>query len=129
MPISAHQRAHDYRQAPLRHPARVIGLAPLRVDLHVRIDRRVDDMIAAGWLDEVRALGTSHGLDAPAFDAIGYRELAAHLRGELPLAEAIAAIKSATRRYARRQLSWFRAEPDVTWFEAGDDVRLAPPVV
>jgi tRNA dimethylallyltransferase len=100
----------------------VIGLQPLRAELVARIDRRVLDMLAAGWLDEVRALAVAgYDLDARAFDAIGYRELRAVLRGELAAGDATAAIQAATRRYARRQVSWFRAEPDVTWFESGDE--------
>jgi tRNA dimethylallyltransferase len=80
-------------------------------------------MLDQGWLREVQALLDS-GLieDSKPFDFIGYRELRAVLHGEIPLEEARAAIQQATRRYAKRQLTWFRKEPDVHWFSGfGDD--------
>ena len=69
-------------------------------------------MLAAGWMEEVRGLAAS-GLpaDAKPFDFIGYRELRAVLNGEMKLEEAKAAIQQATRRYAKRQLTWFRRDP------------------
>jgi tRNA dimethylallyltransferase len=124
--ISVHQERHDYRNAPLRYDVRGIGLAPPRAELHARIDARVDQMIAAGLEAEVRALGAAgYGYDLRAFGAIGYREMCAFLQGKMPLPEAIASIKSATRRYARRQLSWFRTEPTVSWYESPAAVDLA----
>ncbi len=82
--------------------------------LYRRCDARVDDMIAAGALDEVRALNR-RGLDPelPVMKAVGVRELAGHLRGEIPLGAAVAEIKQQTRRFAKRQLTWFRNQtPD-----------------
>jgi tRNA dimethylallyltransferase len=124
-PISEHQRAHDIRRAPRRYPARVIGLDPPRDELRARIARRVDAMLAAGLVAEVRALVGS-GLDPSlrAFDAIGYREALACLRGELPEGQVAEAIEAATRRFARRQLAWFRSEPEVTWYKAEGSVDL-----
>jgi len=80
-----------------------------RALLYERCDNRLVAMIEAGVLDEVAALA-AHGLDAklPALKAVGYRELAAHLRGEMDLAEALQAAQRETRRYAKRQLTWFR---------------------
>ena len=97
-----------------------------RDDLYARIERRIDRQIARGWVDEVRAL-MARGLEqnAMAMQAAGYRELAAHLRGELSLAEAIKLIKTRTRQLARRQLTWFRHEPDVTWIEISRDETAA----
>jgi tRNA dimethylallyltransferase len=93
-----------------------------RDDLYARIERRIDGQIAAGWVDEVRAL-MARGLEqnAMAMQAAGYRELAAHLHGELSLEEAVNRIKTRTRQLARRQLTWFRHEPDVTWIEIERD--------
>ena len=91
-----------------------IGLAPPRPALYARIDARVNEMLAAGWLDEVRAL-VSSGV-APGskpFQFIGYSDLRAHLEGRIPLAAAVANIQQSTRRFAKRQLTWFRREPDV----------------
>lgn len=100
-----------------------IGLIPPREALYGRINARVRTMLDRGWLEEVRGL-LSAGLpeNAKPFDFIGYRELRAHLRGELSLDDALAAIAQATRRYAKRQITWFRRESRVHWLEnLGDD--------
>ncbi len=100
-----------------------IGLLPPRDALYARISARVAAMLAAGWLDEVRALlARSFPPDAKPFQFIGYSELRAHLRsraeacGEISLPDAVAAIEQATRRYAKRQITWFRREQGVQWF-------------
>jgi tRNA dimethylallyltransferase len=103
-----------------------IGLLPPREKLNERIHARTDAMLAQAWMREVQALLES-GLseNSKPFDFIGYRELRAVLRGEITLQEARAAIQQATRRYARRQLTWFRKEPDVRWFSGfGDEADL-----
>lgn len=89
----------------------MIVLSPEKAALHDRIDRRVDAMLAAGWLDEARALHALALPDAsPARKALGYPQLFAHLEGRLGLAEAAAEIKLRTRQFARRQRVWFQAE-------------------
>jgi tRNA dimethylallyltransferase len=124
-PISEHQRVHDIRRAPRRYHARVVGLDPPRDELRRRIAARVDAMLAAGLLDEVRGLAAAgHDLDARAFDAIGYREARAVLRGALAEADMAETMKAATRRFARRQLGWFRSEPGVTWYNAPDRIDV-----
>jgi tRNA dimethylallyltransferase len=104
-----------------------IGLMPPRAALHERIGRRVDAMIASGWVDEVRRLierGTPR--EAKPFQFIGYGELLAHVTGEISLEAAVASIRQATRRYAKRQLTWFRRETGVKWFEGfGDEPGIA----
>jgi tRNA dimethylallyltransferase len=103
-----------------------IGLSPDREVLYERIHARTDAMLAAGWIDEVRGLVAS-GLPEAAkpFDFIGYRELRAVLRGQIQLEEARAAIQQATRRYAKRQLTWFRREPQVLWLTGlGSDTQI-----
>ena len=123
VPISAHQREHDHRKLPPRYPVRGIGLGPPRDELGPRIDARVDAMFAAGWVDEVKALNASGFACAlRAFAAIGYREICAFLHGKYPLEEAVRKTKQATRRFARRQLAWFRAEPTVTWYKSAAEV-------
>jgi tRNA dimethylallyltransferase len=76
-------------------------------------------MVAAGWVEEVAGLLASGftGSEA-AFQAIGYRQIVRHLNENWPLEEAMADIVRATRRYAKRQMTWFRRETDITWFPA-----------
>lgn len=97
-----------------------IGVTLPRPLLYACIDERIDRMLAAGWLQEVVRLVADGYTDAPALRAIGYRELAAHLRGEISLAEARERLARATRRYAKRQLTWFRRQTPAHWFELDD---------
>jgi tRNA dimethylallyltransferase len=100
-----------------------IGLNPPRAALYARIEHRVHSMLDRGWIDEVAAL-VAAGTPATAkpFEFIGYRELRQHFGSAHPLADTIAAIAQATRRYAKRQLTWFRRESGVQWFGGfGDD--------
>jgi tRNA dimethylallyltransferase len=93
---------------------RGLVIEPDRELLYARCDTRFDMMMAAGALDEVRALvGRGLPAEASAMKAVGVRELAAHLAGELSLDEAVEVAKRETRRYAKRQLTWFRNQtPD-----------------
>ena len=123
-PISA---VHSAGRVPLEG-WRVLkaGLTPPREKLNERINARTDAMLEQGWMREVQALLDS-GLSEKSkpFDFIGYRELRAVLRGETTLKEATEAIQQATRRYAKRQLTWFRKEPGVHWFSGfGDDAAV-----
>ncbi len=102
-----------------------LGLLPPRPDLYRRIDERVEQMLAAGWLDEVRRLLQRFPPTAKPFGFLGYRQLVAHLRGELTFTEAVKRIKHETRQFAKRQITWFRKEPDVRWFAGfGDDPAI-----
>ena len=108
------------------HPTK-IGLNPPRTALYERIERRTHEMMEAGWLEEVRQL-VARGIPIAAkpFSFIGYRELREHLEGKRELAATIAAIQQATRRYAKRQLTWFRKEHGVHWLDGfGDDPGIA----
>ena len=93
-----------------------IGLSPPRDRLYAKIDARVNAMIAAGWVDEVRRL-VEMGVpaDAKPFQFIGYSDLRDQLSNRRPPAEAVEKIQQATRRFAKRQITWFRKEPDVHW--------------
>ncbi|VTR96886.1 tRNA (adenosine(37)-N6)-dimethylallyltransferase MiaA [Tuwongella immobilis] len=83
-----------------------------RAEMHERINARVLAMLDAGWLDEVRALlALPHPLSREAAQAVGYAELAAHLRGEMTLPQAIDRIQARTRQFAKHQLTWFRGMP------------------
>lgn len=114
-PISELQRAHGF--AKERYPALWIGIAPRRDLLRERIDRRVDWMMERGWLEEVRLLLEAGYGASPPMGSLGYRQLRAHLRGELGLDEAVRQTKRDTWRFARRQLTWFRSERNLRWYE------------
>ena len=110
---------HDRRTAalPPRYEAARIGLTFAdRADMWARIDRRVDQMMAAGLVEEVEGLLASGVPErCTAMQAIGYKEMAAALREGRPAAEAAEEIKLRSRQYAKRQLTWFRREPSVKW--------------
>jgi len=120
------------RKTPPRYDALLMGLTTERAVLHERADRRVDAMMAGGFLDEVGALyARGYAPSLPALSSLGYRELGESSRGERPLDDAVQATKWATHRFIRRQLTWFRGEPGIQWFDVtranvADDVsRLA----
>ena len=101
-----------------------LGLAPPdRAELHARIRVRFDEMMAAGFLDEVRRLHARGDLHAglPAIRAVGYRQLWAALEGECGLAQALQDAVTATRRLAKRQMTWLRAEEGLQWLAAPAD--------
>lgn len=104
-------RAGDYREI-------VFALDWPRDALYERIDRRVDDMIAHGLVDEVRRLMADEQAHPTAVQAIGYKEIAAALRGEIPMDEAVRWMKRATRNFAKRQMTWFRHDERVMWIKA-----------
>ena len=96
----------------------VIGLMRERARLYERINARVTAMFAAGLADEVAGLlARGIGRDAPAMKGIGYKETAAYLAGEMSKAEAITAIQTATRHFAKRQLTWYRRMPYIRWYD------------
>ena len=94
-------------------------------DLHARINARVDEMFRRGLVAETEQL-LKRGLEQnkTAMQAIGYRQVVEHLRGERPLAETIELVKSRTRQFAKRQLTWFRRQLDPEWIELGPDESL-----
>mgnify|MGYP000257935820 FL=1 len=107
---------------PLYH-AFVIGLSLPRQVLYERIEKRIDAMIEAGWIDEVQQLlqdGVSP--EAQAMKAIGYQELALYLDGQLSLEAASELIKKRTRHFAKRQMTWFKRMPYIRWYEKDDFV-------
>ncbi len=100
----------------------MIGLHRPRPELYDRINRRVDLMLEHGLLEEAQNL-LAQGLDEKfiANQAIGYKEFFAYLRGEESLAEATEKLKQGTRRYAKRQLTWFRADRRIHWVQVGEN--------
>ncbi len=91
-----------------------VGLELPRAELVDRIERRVEVMMAAGWLEEIKQLYPYRSLNA--LQTVGYKELFEHLEGKYSLEEAIERIKIATRQYAKRQMTWFRRNPAIRWF-------------
>jgi tRNA dimethylallyltransferase len=110
------------------YPTILIGVEMERAALYERIEQRVDDMIASGLIDEVTRLLSDGYRDAlTSAQAIGYKEIVAAFDGHSELDHAIAGIKQASRRYAKRQLTWFRADRRVRWVDvtATDTHRAA----
>jgi tRNA dimethylallyltransferase len=103
-----------------------IGLMPPREALYERIHARTEAMLSRGWMEEVRGLMASRSPgNAKPFDFIGYRELREVLQSEKSLEQARVAIQQSTRRYAKRQITWFRKDPGIHWFSGfGDDPRV-----
>ncbi len=104
-------------QTPDAFDARLFALNFPRDELYSRIDRRVDNMVEMGLFDEAERL-LSSGEHPTAIQAIGYKEAIAYLRGEMPREEAINLIKTASRNYAKRQITWFKRDKRVTWIDA-----------
>ena len=111
------QNAELHKQQPY-YNAQIWGLTMDRSRLYERINQRVDQMVAEGLVDEVKSL-VDQGLtrDTTAGQAIGYKEILDVFSGETTLDEAIEAIKQRSRRYAKRQLSWFRHDKRVQWID------------
>ena len=113
-----HTRRDRMRQGDYREI--LFALDYPREVLYRRIDRRVDTMIEAGLVDEVRRLMADESAHPTAMQAIGYKEIAAALRGEIGMDEAVRWTKQATRNLAKRQLTWFRHDDRVIWLNAID---------
>lgn len=113
-PISAHNEREREKNSPYRFCFFVLNRE--REELYCRIDQRVDDMMRQGLLDEVKRLAEDPGgISRTARAAIGYKELFNALEGQCSLEEAIAAIKTNTRHYAKRQITWMKREKDAVW--------------
>jgi len=122
-PLSSHHHRHGFSENRFR-PLK-IGLQMDRAELYDRIDRRVDAMLAGGLVEEVeRLLEMGYGESLKAMQSIGYRHMIQFIRKRIPWEQAVGTLKRDTRRYAKRQLTWFRADPEVIWFppERIDDI-------
>lgn len=111
-------------------PTAIVGLAMSRDELVRRLDARVQEMWAEGLLDEVRALldqGLARGVTAR--KAIGYAQAMAELSGRMTRTEAVEQTRALTRRYARRQVGWFRRYPGAIWFDADEGAQVLPRVL
>ena len=105
-------RKREKRQRPFNIIK--IGLNRPREELYDRINRRVDQMMADGLLEEAKALYPKRHLNA--LNTVGYKELFDYIDGRWPLEEAVERIKGNTRRYARKQLTWFKKDESIRWF-------------
>lgn len=113
-PISVLQEKKAQEERP--YNPLYIGLNRRRPELYARINKRVDEMIALGLIEEVQGLLQAYPEQPTALQALGYKEIAWYLQGKMSLAEAIELLKRDTRRYAKRQLSWFRRNKKIHWF-------------
>ena len=96
-----------------------IGIEWPRSELYDRINRRVERMVEAGLVEEVRALLAQFGPEAKGLQSVGYKEVVAHLQGKASLEATISLIQKHSRRYAKRQGTWFKRHADIHWMEEG----------
>jgi tRNA dimethylallyltransferase len=118
-PISEHHRSHGFSDDPYR--LLKIGLFLDRETLYQRINRRVDRMLEVGFLKEVKGLlhqGYSPSLKS--MGSIGYRHITEYLEGNVAWDETVRLFKRDTRRYAKRQLSWFKGDPEIHWLKPSE---------
>jgi len=115
-PLSA---SHEWGRADLPFHLLMVGLTTDRAAFYRRLERRCEEMVERGLVDEVRRL-LARGVDpnCPAMQGIGYQHVVAYLQGKWPLPDALRIMQRDTKRYAKRQWTWFRREP-VEWFEGG----------
>ena len=122
-PISEYQQAHAFAEAPF--DVLKIGLCMDRAALYNQINQRVDQMVAQGLLQEVHGLlEMGYAPELKSMQSLGYRHMAAYLQDRVSWPAAVEEMKRDTRRYAKRQLVWFRKDPDLIWM-APDDVKQA----
>ena len=116
---------HEHQRKPTALKAVQVALDLPRDELYRRIDLRVDHMLAHGFVDEVqRLLDAGYGDSLERLRSLGYRDVAAYLRGEGTFEDARESMKKNTRRFAKRQLTWFRADPRIHWIPASDSDSL-----
>ncbi len=123
LPLSHWQELHRFREC--RYETIKIVLNRDRQELYRRIDRRVHTMMNEGLLNEVEGLlRMGFGPDLKSMQSLGYSQLARHLSGECSLDEAVSEIQRETRRYAKRQLTWFRGDIDFQWFHPDEPEKV-----
>jgi tRNA dimethylallyltransferase len=130
IPISEAQAQDRANRTP--RPAIRLGLTLPRPALYARIEARVDAMLAAGWIEEVRGLlAQGYSADLSPLKSLGYKEIIAHLQGGMDFETAVRDIKQNTRRFAKRQQTWFRADPLIVWCDvsAFDSATVAEQLI
>jgi tRNA dimethylallyltransferase len=121
-PVSEFWAAHRFQDSPYR--VLKLGLMLPREELNARIEARVDAMLELGWLEEVQGLLSRYPPDLKPLKAIGYRHLINYLLGRWSWEEALELLRRDTRRYAKRQLTWFRGDPEVRWFHPAETPEM-----
>ncbi len=125
-PLSTFQREHGFQDH--RYRLLKLGLTMERNDLYQRIDQRAVAMFAGGLFEETEGLlRAGYAPELKSMQTIGYREAARFLRGEISKDQALADLQQATRRYAKRQLTWFRADPEMIWVDSlreSDNIQM-----
>lgn len=117
IPVSQCRQTHDFKSN--RYQSLTFGLHMDRKLLYDRINQRVDIMMAQGLLDEVKNLvNRGYSLELKSMQSIGYRHMGMYIKGEVSLEEAVRLLKRDTRRYAKRQFTWFNKEKDLIWIDA-----------
>jgi tRNA dimethylallyltransferase len=127
-PISTLRKMHLFKEGP--YQTLKIGLQKEREELYNRIDKRVEGMITQGLKEEVeRILKMGYAPSLKALQSLGYKQIIHHLQGAYDLAEAIRLIKRDTRRYARRQLTWFKGDSEIRWIEYPRDSAVVKDMI
>ena len=121
------QKEYNFRQYNDDYDIAIIGLYVPRAVLYERINARVDEMIDQGLAEEARGIYEKYGF-VNALNAIGYREFIPYFMGDCGLDETINLIKRNTRRYAKRQMTWFRREERIRWFDVSSQPGLEPTI-
>jgi tRNA dimethylallyltransferase len=113
-----------YKEQPPPYNLTLVGLTMPRSELYERIDRRVDAMMERHFLDEVATLLSKYPKNCRAFNSLGYKQLIAYMEGEYSLQDALSLIKRDTRRFAKRQLTWFNRDKRIRWYSIFDYSRI-----
>lgn len=120
-PLSGFHEEHGFKE-PVTPEFWMLGLRRDRDDLYRRIEGRVGQQVASGLVEETeRLLQSGLPVSLPSMRGLGYRQIAPYLKGERTLDEALAILKRDTRRYAKRQLTWFQADPNVEWIDLAEN--------
>jgi tRNA dimethylallyltransferase len=128
VPISEHQQIHGFLDAP--YAVLKIGLTRSRKELYQRIEARVDHMLAAGLLREVQSvLDKGYASALKSLQSIGYKQMTAFIEGRVSWDEAVQQMKKETKRLAKRQLTWFRHDPEIDWVTLPEEAQAIPAMI
>lgn len=121
--ISEFQEEHRFQEAPYE----VFKIGPFfeREELYRRIETRTEEMMERGWVEEVKTLLDQGYLPhLKSLQSLGYKHIVSYLSGKISLEEAVRLIKRDTRRYAKRQITWFKSDPEIAWFSSDPESRV-----